>query len=263
MINIKKIKGFRLISEIASVKLSFLSFSFIFRVKRNKENDPCKSPLHILKQCPGVFTPFFQMEPRSPLLEWTTRTVIVKFSPSYLEGQDFQTVFALQPLTTAWIPQRSPRPSWRHVALCSQYSGRCLYYLERARDSSNSPGSRMGQLFSETRDFMQPRLANISPHQEGKLSHSNAFRGPNLAHTVYLGSQLNVDRQDLNSDSWPHLTCSPILSSRQGGSSRQVDLGFITASLQSEPQHRCDTDLERQKHTQTHTHSHMHQSLTH
>lgn len=174
MINIKKIKGFRLTSETASVKLSFLSFSFIFRVKRNKKNDPCKSPLHILKQCPGVFTPFFQMEPRSPLLEYTTGTVIVKFSPSYLEGQDFQTVFSF-PLTTAWIPQRSPPPSWRHVALCSQYSGRCLCYLERAGDSSNSSGSRMGQLFSETRDFIQPQLANISPHQEGKLSHSNAF----------------------------------------------------------------------------------------
>ena len=126
------------------------------------------------------FHPFFSNGAQEPSLGVDSYskvggTVIVKFSPSYLEGQDFQTVFALQPLTTARIPQRSPPPSWSHVALCSQYSGRCLCYLERARDGSNSPGSRMGQLFSETHDFMQPRLANVSPHQEGKLSHSNAF----------------------------------------------------------------------------------------
>ena len=67
MINIrKKIKdqGLRLISEIASVTLSFLSFSSSFRVdKRNKKYDTCRSPPYILKRGPGVFTSFFRWSP--------------------------------------------------------------------------------------------------------------------------------------------------------------------------------------------------------
>ena len=58
MINIRKIMkdlGLRLISEVASMTLSFLSFSSFFRVeKRNQRWDICRTPLCILKCGPEV-----------------------------------------------------------------------------------------------------------------------------------------------------------------------------------------------------------------
>lgn len=75
MINIRKIikdQGLRLTSEIASVTLSFLSFSSFFRVdKRNEKYDTCKSPLYVLKWGPGVFTSFFRWIPGALALSGT------------------------------------------------------------------------------------------------------------------------------------------------------------------------------------------------
>lgn len=54
------------------------------------------------------------------------------------------------------------------MALWSQGGGRCLNYEEGAGDDRSSPGSRMGQLFAETRDFTQRQLPNTLPHWEGE-----------------------------------------------------------------------------------------------
>ena len=66
MINIKKIKGFRLISEIASVKLSFLSFSFIF----------CQIGIEILSLGPVVKSIY--MKVYCKLLSVIDKSIIMK-----------------------------------------------------------------------------------------------------------------------------------------------------------------------------------------